>query len=63
MSNKKTLSDKELILLGKLNARALMLHRIEEYFRSKKIPIDPEYLDGLSDEKIDEIYKTHCNGE
>ena len=61
--NLKDLTPEELKVLSKMNKRALKLYHIEEFFRSKKIQIDTIYLDSLDDEKIDEIYKTHCNGK
>tara|TARA_B100001758_G_C18326448_1_gene566226 strand:- start:459 stop:650 length:192 start_codon:yes stop_codon:yes gene_type:complete len=63
MSNIKNTLEKDIELLTKLNVRALKLVKIEEHFMSKKIHIDTAYLDTLSDEKIDEIYKNHCNGK
>ena len=53
----------ELELLKSMNSRALKIYRIEQFFLSKKIPIDMKYLDSLKDEKLTEIYKTHCDGE
>ena len=61
--NLENLSPGELELLSKMNKRSLKLYQIEEFFRVKKIQIDTKYLDSLSDEKIDEIYKNHCNGK
>ena len=61
--NLENLSHGELELLSKMNKRSLKLYQIEEFFRVKKIQIDTKYLDSLSDEKIDEIYKNHCNGK
>ena len=55
--------EKDAELLAKLNLRALKLVEIEKHFMSKKIHIDTEYLDTLSDEKINEIYKNHVNAK
>tara|TARA_B100001287_G_scaffold119538_1_gene100716 strand:+ start:204 stop:392 length:189 start_codon:yes stop_codon:yes gene_type:complete len=61
--NLENLTPSELELLSKMNKRSLKLYQIEEFFRAKKIQIDTKYLDSLTDEKIEEIYKTHCNGK
>ena len=61
--NLENLTPGELELLSKMNKRSLKLYQIEEFFRAKKIQIDTKYLDSLTDEKIEEIYKTHCNGK
>ena len=59
--NYKDLTPEQMEVISRMNKRALKLFHIEEFFRIKKIQIDTVYLDSLSDEKIDEIYKTHCN--
>lgn len=59
--NYKDLTPEQIEVVSRMNKRALKLYQIEEFFRVKKIQIDTRYLDSLSDEKIDEIYKTHCN--
>ena len=61
--NLENLTPSELELLSKMNKRSLKLYQIEEFFRAKKIQIDTKYLDSLTDEKIEEIYKNHCNGK
>lgn len=61
--NLENLTPGELELLSKMNKRSLKLYQIEEFFRAKKIQIDTKYLDSLTDEKIEEIYKNHCNGK
>lgn len=61
--NLENLTPDELSLLSKMNRRSLKLYQIEEFFRAKKIQIDTKYLDSLTDEKIEEIYKTHCDGK
>ena len=55
--------DENAELLTKLNLRALKLVEIEKHFMNKKIHIDTKYLDTLSDEKINEIYKNHVNAK
>ena len=55
--------EKQAEILAKLNVRALKIAEIDEHFRKMKTPIDLEYIDSLSDEAIDEIYKNHCNGK
>ena len=59
----KNQSKKEKELLDSLNSRAANLLKIEAQFRGKKVPIDLEYLDSLSDEKLQEIVNNHCNEE
>tara|TARA_Y100000593_G_C4241462_1_gene302359 strand:- start:576 stop:767 length:192 start_codon:yes stop_codon:yes gene_type:complete len=55
----KELTKTETAILSKLNVRALKLVEIYDHFHEHKIRVDKAYLDSLSDEKIDEIYKNY----
>jgi hypothetical protein len=60
---KKELSNAETKLLSKLNVRVLKIAELYDHFDSHKIRIDKAYVDTLSDEKIDEIYKNYIGNE
>ncbi len=61
--NKENFTESDVELLNRLNIRALKLSEIYDHFDKNKIGLDKAYLDTLSDEKINEIYKTYCNGK
>ena len=61
--SKENLTPRDIELLNKLNTRALKLVEIYEHFEKNKIGIDKAYVDSLTDEKIDQIYETYCNGK
>ena len=61
--SKENLTERDVELLNRLNVRALKLSEIYDHFDRNKIGIDKAYLDTLSDEKINEIHNTYCNGK
>lgn len=58
---KMNLTEGQIEVMKRMNERAMKIAMIDSYFHGKKLPIDLKYLDSLSDEKLDEIYKNHCN--
>lgn len=58
---KNNLTDFEKQLLNNLNLRAAKLVKIEELSKSVKMPINMDYINSLSDEKLEDALEMYMN--
>lgn len=60
-TEKNNLTDFEKQLLNNLNIRASKLVKIEELSKAVKMPINMDYINSLSDEKLDDALDMYMN--